>query len=214
MNQTLRFGIPLVAVLLAIPVNAAQPQTSRLELEADSDWRFLLGDPSGAEARRFADGSWRTVNLPHDWSIEGVPDKNNPTGSGGGFFPAGTGWYRKTFTAPREWKGKRVSVEFDGVYRDATVYLNERKLGSHPYGYTSFAFDLTPELDFSGPNVMAVRVDNSAQPNSRWYSGFLLQRMGSFGIYIDPVEAPIWSVLFLTIGVVLLARRPKAAPSK
>ncbi|MGA8100691.1 MAG: sugar-binding domain-containing protein, partial [Candidatus Acidiferrales bacterium] len=152
-------------------MNRAQAQTPRLELDADSGWRFLLGDPSGAEERQFADGSWRTVNLPHDWSIEGVPDKNNPTGSGGGFFPAGAGWYRKTFTAPREWKGKRVSVEFDGVYRDATVYLNGNKLGTHPYGYTSFSFDLTPGLDFSAPNVLAVRVDNSAQPNSRWYSG-------------------------------------------
>jgi beta-galactosidase len=160
-----------LASLGTFPVNRAQAQTPRLELDADSGWRFLLGDPSGAEERQFADGSWRTVNLPHDWSIEGVPDKNNPTGSGGGFFPAGAGWYRKTFTAPREWKGKRVSVEFDGVYRDATVYLNGSKLGTHPYGYTSFSFELTPGLDFSAPNVLAVRVDNSAQPNSRWYSG-------------------------------------------
>ena len=197
MNQTLRFGIPIVAALLAIPVNAAQPQKSRLELEADSDWRFLLGDPSGAEARRFADGSWRTLNLPHDWSIEGVPDKNNLTGSGGGFFPAGTGWYRKTFTAPREWKGKRVSVEFDGVYRDATVYLNERKLGSHPYGYTSFAFDLTPELDFSGPNVLAVRVNNSAQPNSRWYSGSGIYRHVRV-VVTDPVHVAHWGVFVST----------------
>ena len=80
--------------------------------------------------RSFADASWRTVDLPHDWSIESKPDKDNPSGSGGGFFPGGTGWYRKTFTAPADWKGKRVSVEFDGVYRDATVYLNGHKLGT------------------------------------------------------------------------------------
>jgi beta-galactosidase len=152
-------------------MTAAQKQGPRLELAADSDWKFLLGDPSGAESRDFADAPWRTVNLPHDWSIEGVPNKDNPTGSGGGFFPAGLGWYRKTFNAPVEWRGKRVSVEFDGVYKDATVYLNGRKLGMHPYGYTGFIFDLTPDLDFSGRNVLAVRVDNSAQPNSRWYSG-------------------------------------------
>jgi beta-galactosidase len=124
-----------LGLLGTIPLIAAQEQTPRLELAADSDWKFFLGDPNGAEGKAFADGSWRTVNLPHDWSIEGATDKNNPTGSGGGFFPAGTGWYRNTFTAPPEWKGKRVSVEFDGVYRDATVYLNGHKLGTHPYGY-------------------------------------------------------------------------------
>src|SRR5882757_3264071 len=125
-----------LASLGTISMTAAQGRTPRLELAADSDWRFLLGDPSGAEARAFADRSWRTVNLPHDWSIEGAPDKNSPTGSGGGFFPAGTGWYRKTFSSPPEWKKKRVSIEFDGVYKDATVYLNGHKLGTHPYGYT------------------------------------------------------------------------------
>jgi beta-galactosidase len=99
----------------ATPVTETQAQPPRVELAADADWQFLLGDPSGAEARGFTDRSWRTVTLPHDWSIEGAPDKNNPTGTGGGFFPAGTGWYRKTFTAPPEWRGRRVSVEFDGV---------------------------------------------------------------------------------------------------
>jgi beta-galactosidase len=186
-----------LASLGTIPVNAAQPQTSRLELDADSGWRFLLGDPSGAEARQFADGSWRTVNLPHDWSIEGVPDKNNPTASGGGFFPAGTGWYRKTFTAPQEWKGKRVSVEFDGVYKDATVYLNGSKLGTHPYGYTSFGFDLTPNLDFSEPNVLAVRVDNSAQPNSRWYSGSGIYRHVRV-VVTDSTHVAHWGVFVTT----------------
>ncbi len=102
------------------------------------------------------------VDLPHDWSIESRPDKDSLSGAGGGFFPGGVGWYRKTFSAPAEWRGKRVSVEFDGVYKDATVYLNGRKLGTHPYGYTSFAFDLTPGVNFSAPNVLAVRVDNSA----------------------------------------------------
>ena len=161
----------IVIALSAAALMGAQHPAPRLEIAADANWKYLLGDPSGAESRSFDDASWRTVNLPHDWSIEGPPAKDNPTGSGGGFFPAGTGWYRKTFSAPAEWKGKRVSVEFDGVYRDATVYVNGHKLGTQPYGYTSFRFDLTPDLDFSGPNVLAVRVDNSAQPNSRWYSG-------------------------------------------
>ena len=175
----------------------AQPQTPRLELTADANWRFLLGDAAGAETRSFDDASWRRVDLPHDWSIEGRIDKNNPTGSEGGYFPAGAGWYRKTFSAPPEWKGKRVSVEFDGVYRDATVYLNGRKVGDHPYGYTSFRFDLTPDLDFSAPNVLAVRVDNSAEPNSRWYSGSGIYRHVRV-VVTEPVHVAHWGVAVTT----------------
>ena len=185
------------AMLVTIPAAAAQPQSPRLELAADSNWKFVLGDPGGAETRSFEDASWRRVDLPHDWSIEGRPSKDNPTGSEGGYFPAGTGWYRKTFSAPPEWRGKRVSVEFDGVYRNATVYLNGHKLGNQPYGYTSFSFELTPDLDFSGLNVLAVRVDNSAQPNSRWYSGSGIYRHVRV-VVTDPVHVAHWGVLVST----------------
>ena len=186
-----------LAALVSIPMSAAQTRTSRLVLAADSGWKFLLGDPSGAQARGFADASWRTVNLPHDWSIEGVPDAKSVTGSGEGFYPAGIGWYRKAFTAPPAWKGKRVSVEFDGVYKDATVYLNGHELGTHPYGYTSFSFDLTPDLDFSGVNVLAVRVDNSAQPNSRWYSGSGIYRHVRV-VVANPTHVAHWGVFVTT----------------
>jgi beta-galactosidase len=185
-----------LAFLAALPI-AAQPASPRFELAADSNWKFLPGDPSGAEARSFDDASWRSVDLPHDWSIDGQTDKRNPTGSGGGFFPAGTGWYRKSFNAPAEWKGKRVSVEFDGVYRDATVFLNGHKLGTQPYGYTSFRFDLTPDLDFSQRNILAVRVDNSAQPNSRWYSGSGIYRHVRV-IVTDPIHVAHWGVFVTT----------------
>ena len=160
-----------VTPLLAAQLWAVQPTSPRQELNADANWKFFLGDPADAQAPSLNDSSWRTVNLPHDWSIEEAPNASNPTGSGGGFFPAGVGWYRKTFTAPPSWNGGRVSVEFDGVASNATVYLNGRKLGIHPYAYTSFRFDLTEGLDFSKPNVLAVRVDASEQPSSRWYCG-------------------------------------------
>ena len=101
------------------------------------------------------------MNLPHDWSIEGKFDPKAPMGGSGGYFPAGIGWYRRTFTAPAAWKGKRVGVEFEGVYMNATVYVNGHNLGLHPYGYTTFMHDLTPHLNFGGPNVLAVRVDQS-----------------------------------------------------
>ena len=195
-RRTVVFRLSL-ALLATIPLAMAQPDAPRLVLSADSNWKFLLGDPENAEERSFDDANWRSVDLPHDWSIEGRPARDNPTGSGGGFFPAGAGWYRKTFSAPAEWKGKRVSVEFDGVYRDATVYLNGRKLGNQPYGYTSFRLDLTPDLDFSAPNVLAVRVDNSAQPNSRWYSGSGIYRHVRV-VVTNPLHVAHWGVSVTT----------------
>jgi beta-galactosidase len=177
--------------------SAANANSPRQDLAADAGWKFFLGDPTGAEAPSFPDSPWRAVDLPHDWSIESKPEKDNPSGAGGGFFPGGTGWYRKTFHAPADWKGKRVSVEFDGVYRDCTVYLNGHSLGVHPYGYTAFTFDLTPELNYSGVNVLAVRVDNSAQPNSRWYSGSGIYRHVRV-VVTDPTHVAHWGVFVTT----------------
>jgi len=187
----------VLASLMTVPMLGALAEAPRLELAADSGWKFHLGDPSGAEARSFADESWRNVDLPHDWSIEGRPEEDNPTGRSGGYYPAGTGWYRKTFSAPPEWKGKRVSIEFDGVYRGATVYLNGQELGTQPYGYTSFRFDVTPNLDFAEPNVLAVRVDNSAQPNSRWYSGSGIYRHVRV-VVTEPTHVAHWGVFVAT----------------
>ena len=102
-------------------------------------------------------------------SIEGAFDQKNPAGFGGGALPGGIGWYRKTFDAtPVE--GKSVFIDFDGVYRNSEVWLNGQYLGKRPYGYSSFQYDLTPHLK-AGKNIIAVKVDNSQQPNSRWYSG-------------------------------------------
>ena len=200
MKPHMHIMLAVCATLLSLAtasMDAAESNPPRLELAADSGWKFLLGDPSGAESPSFADTTWRNVDLPHDWSIEGRPDSQNPSGAGGGFFPAGVGWYRKTFSAPAGWREKRVSMEFDGVYRDATVYFNGHKLGTHPYGYTSFSFDLTPELNFSGPNLLAVRVDNSAQPNSRWYSGSGIYRHVRV-IVTEPIHVMHWGVFVTT----------------
>jgi beta-galactosidase len=176
---------------------AASTPSPRQVVAADAGWKFFLGDPGGAESVSFADASWRTVDLPHDWSIESKPDKDAPGGTGEGFFPAGIGWYRKSFHVPANWKDKRVSIEFDGVYRDAAIYLNGHKLGTHAYGYTSFTFDLTPALDFAGTNVLAVRVDNSAQPNSRWYSGSGIYRHVRV-VVTEPAHVAHWGVFVTT----------------
>ena len=188
----------LSALLMTQIIAVARSSAGRREIvPADSQWKFSTGDLSGAEAPKFDDSAWRVVNLPHDWSIEGPPDAKNPTGSGGGFFPAGVGWYRKTFEAPKSWSKKLVIVEFDGVYRNATVYLNGEKLGTHDYGYTGFSFELSPHLHTGKSNVLAVRVDNSAQPNSRWYSGSGIYRHVRF-IATDPVHIAPHGVFITT----------------
>jgi beta-galactosidase len=184
-------------VLAPLPLPAKAASQPRTVLSADADWKFILGDPAGAESTTFKDDSWRTVTVPHDWSIEGPPDQKNPTGSGGGYFPAGVGWYRKTFKAPASWRGKHVDLEFDGISSDATVYLNGQKLGNHPYAYTSFRLDIASHLNFLTSNILAVRVDNSMQPNSRWYTGSGIYRHVRV-VVTEPIHLFPWGVFVTT----------------
>ena len=165
-----RLALASTFLFFALLVRAAAP-TARTVLPFDSDWRFSLGDPAAASTPAFADSGWSTVNLPHDWSIAGPFSETNPTTGSGAFLPAGVGWYRKSFTAPKEWAGKQVSVEFDGIMAHSDVWLNGKHLGNRPYGYVSFAYDVTGAIKPGETNVLAVRADNSAQPASRWYSG-------------------------------------------
>ena len=133
----------------------------------DADWLFLLGDSAQMSQVDYNDSFWRKLNVPHDWAIEGDFYVGNPSGAGGGALPGGIGWYRKHFTLD---KIEKVFIEFDGVYMNSTVYVNGKEVGFRPYGYSSFEYDITPYVK-KGENVVAVRVDNSDQPNSRWYSG-------------------------------------------
>ncbi len=168
-------------------------QNPREQNRIDDNWKFFLGDPTDAATMGLDDSTWRTVTLPHDWSIEGKIDAKAPMGGGGGFFPAGIGWYRYHFDAPATWKDKTVEVEFEGVYMNADVYLNGQKLTFHPYGYTSFFVDLTPALKLGAANVLAVRVDNSQQKNSRWYSGSGIYRHVWLTV-TNPVQVAPWGV--------------------
>ena len=143
----------------------------RERLSFNDDWCFSLGDDSLASQLDYADSGWRVLNLPHDWAIEGDFSKDNPSGTGGGALPGGIGWYRKTFTPKNADKEKHFRIEFDGVYMNSEVFINGTLLGKRPYGYISFSYDLTPYLKWGEKNVIAVRVDNAEQPNSRWYSG-------------------------------------------
>lgn len=144
----------------------------KTRISFNGGWKFKLDSVQSYSDVNVSDASWRTLNLPHDWSIEGKFDPSNPAGTGGGALPGGIGWYRKTFTIPASQKDKSVFIEFDGVYRNSEVFINGYSLGIRPYGYSSFHYDLTPYLKFGNEkNIVAVKVDNSKQPNSRWYSG-------------------------------------------
>ena len=137
----------------------------------DKGWLFTLADSAGMEQVNYVDINWRHLDLPHDWAIEGDFSPANPSGASGGALPGGIGWYRKHFSVNSKEKNKRYVIAFDGVYMNATVYVNGHKLGIRPYGYSSFEYDITPYINKVGDNVVAVRVNNSDQPNSRWYSG-------------------------------------------
>jgi beta-galactosidase len=143
----------------------------RLRQCFDAGWSFFKGDVMGADQRSFDHSGWRGLDLPHDWSVEGPYDARNPSGASGGYLPCGTGWYRKSFKLPAAAEGRLVFIEFDGVYMNGEVWINGHLLGKRPYGYMGFEYDLTPHLDATGDNVLAVRVDNSRQPSSRWYTG-------------------------------------------
>src|SRR6266446_1776618 len=163
----------------------------------DRGWRFHLGDVPGAQDPAFADASWRTLDLPHDWSIEGKFSEQNPAGVGGGALPGGVGWYRKTFSVPAADSGRIRFIEFDGVYRNSEVWINGAYLGKRPYGYSSFRYDLTPHLRYRARNVIAVRVDNSQQPNSRWYSGSGIYRHVRL-VTSDPIHVDEWGTYITT----------------
>ncbi len=185
-----------------ITVNTVVPEngdTDRKKL-FNFDWRFQLGDFQITDSTPIDDAGWRDLDLPHDWSIEGELDPANPMGNDGGYFPAGIGWYQKHFQVPDGWQEKQVSIYFEGVYMNAEVYINGIYLGKRPYGYSSFSYDLTPYLDVNGENSISVRVDNSQQKNSRWYSGSGIYRnvwlLGTASVHV-----PHWGVGITTPSV-------------
>ena len=164
----------------------------------NQDWRFQLGDVAKGQDATLNDSRWRRLDLPHDWSIEGEFSEKHPSGTGGGALPGGIGWYRKTFTVPVTAKGKLIFIEFDGVYRNSEVWINGHYLGKRPYGYSTFEYELTPHLVYGAkPNVIAVKVDNSQQPNSRWYSGSGIYR-NVWMTELNPVHVAHWGTFVTT----------------
>jgi len=186
-----------VFLLLATSVKAQTTEGPRKIQSFDKSWSFFKGDAPGAEKVSFNDAQWLKLDVPHDWSIEGPFDHNNPTGRGGAFLPSGIGWYRKHFTLSPAEAGKKVYVEFDGVMANSDVWVNGYHLGKRPYGYSSFEYDLTGHVNFNKPNVIAVKADNSLQPASRYYTGAGIYRHVRL-IVTDPVHIDHWGVFVTT----------------
>lgn len=177
--------------ILACAIGCMLTAQARDRQNFDNGWRFVLADSAQMSKTDYHDTHWRALNLPHDWAVEGDFLCSNPSGAGGGALPGGIGWYRKTFNLQKK-QGERYFIEFDGVYMNARVYINGKEVGYRPYGYSSFEYDITPYLT-AGRNVVAVRVDNSDQPNSRWYSGCGIYRHVWFTKTAD-VHVKHWGV--------------------
>ena len=198
LGLSLGWGAGAQAATAPVSLAIEQGTTSQQrETNFNFGWKFQLGDTADASRPDFDDSAWRSLDLPHDWSIEGTPEADNPMGNDGGYYPAGIGWYRKTFDFAPDADRPETALYFEGVYMNARVFVNGNDLGGRPYGYSSFFLDITPHLK-AGRNVIAVRVDNSAQKNCRWYTGS--------GIYrnVKLVRTP--KVHFEPWGVVVRAK--------
>ena len=186
MNRKKIWGVVLMSGLFALPLSAREHQSF------DKGWLFTLSDSTEMYQPSYSDGHWRRLNLPHDWAIEGDFSPSNPSGASGGALPGGIGWYRKHFSLSPDEKYDRFTITFDGVYMNSTVYINGHKLGTRPYGYSTFEYDLTPYIYKKGDNVIAVKVDNCDQPNSRWYSGCGIYRHVWFTKTLKKAYIPQW----------------------
>ncbi|MCL1933683.1 MAG: DUF4982 domain-containing protein [Candidatus Azobacteroides sp.] len=199
-----------LGIILIINACTANGPTTRQINDFTEDWKFFLGDDSSASNEKYDDSQWRTLNLPHDWSIEADFSADNPASPGGGALPGGIGWYRKTFIADRSFENKNVYIDFDGVYRNSRVWINGQLLGERPYGYISFRYELTPYIKKGEKNVIAVRVDNSEQPNSRWYSGSGIFR-NVWLVIVNPVHVDHWGTYVTTTDVSAQSAKVKVA---
>jgi len=196
MKRTINIFLLFLFPFLLFGQSSAETKV-RQKAKFNSDWKFMLDDKAGFESPAFKDSAWPSLDLPHDWSIEGKFDAKNPAGGQGAYLPCGIGWYRKSFVMPNSMKNKRVVIQFDGISMNSKVYFNGHFLGQYPYGYSTFQYDLTDLIQFGQPNLIAVRVDNSLQPSSRWYSGSGIYR-NVWLIATNPVHFDNYSGVFVT----------------
>ncbi|MEO6313643.1 MAG: sugar-binding domain-containing protein [Chitinophagaceae bacterium] len=192
-------------LLFLLLLNTANAFAQSATINFDKDWRFHLGGAMAAEDTSFDDGGWRKIELPHDWSIEDIPGTQSPFSNtavsqvAGGFTQNGAAWYRKKFTVPAAAAGQRIVIQFDGVYMNADVWVNGKHLGNHPYGYTSFYYDISKYVKPGLVNVIAIEV-KSQGPNSRWYAGAGIYRHVWLKIF-SPVHISQWGQFISTPAV-------------
>jgi beta-galactosidase len=166
---TLLMNACAVVTTIRVPLSGTDIYNGLRGQSFNEGWKFCKGEVINGQIA-VDDSHWENVTLPHDWSIFNTPSRDSAAGAGGGCMDGGIGWYRKTFTVPVDTKGRKVFIGFDGIYMNSQVWINGISLGTRPYGYTSFEYDLTPHLIYGGSNMIAVRVNNN-DPTSRWYSG-------------------------------------------
>jgi len=196
MKHTLKALAAATSFLLLASTATHAAESPRQRLLLDFGWKFTRGEQTGAEAVGFDDSQWQAVDLPHDWSIYGPFDlQNNPRSEGA--LPAGMGWYRKVVNLPVAYQGKQIFLEFDGIYENGSVFVNGKIAGKRPYGYTSVCYNVTPSVNFGADNTIAVQVDNTPQPNSRWYPGSGIYRH-VFLIVTDGLHIPQWGTYVTT----------------
>ena len=183
-------NLMVVGAMLFTSTTSLMHAADSRAISFNSDWDFKLGNDT-------VSGKWRTLNLPHDWAIEGDFSENNPSGPGGGALPGGIGWYKKIFKVSASDKDKEIYIDFDGAYMNTTVWINGHKLGTRPYGYSSFSYNLTPFIEFGKENTILVKVDNDEQPNSRWYSGCGIYRNVWLRV-LNPIHVKLWGTYITT----------------
>ena len=188
------FAIVLLVMSLLLTLHG-YAQVARQTLLFNSDWKFHKGDVDNGQAIGFNDGQWRTLSLPHDWSIEGPFSEQ--WASATAYLPGGIGWYRKTFLLPQNMQGKHVFIYFDGVYKSSEVWINGHFLGKRPNGFIAFEYELTPYLNKSGKNLLAIKVDHTEFADSRWYTGSGINR-NVYLIATAPVHIKQWGIAFTT----------------
>lgn len=170
-------------------------QAQRQDVLFNNGWKFYQGEAAEASEPGYDDAAWRSVTLPHDWSIES-PFSDN-WASATGYLPGGIGWYRNTFRLPAGFADKKVFISFDGVYNNSEVWINGHYLGKRPSGFVAFEYELTPYLHKSGSNILAVKADHTQFADSRWYTGSGIYR--NVHLYaVNPVHIPQWGVAFTT----------------
>ena len=185
----------VIVLLLFYSANfLAQNADIRLKTNFDFEWKFSLSDKKEYAEKNYNDQSWENVELPHDWNIKQKFVKGE--GGAAAYLPEGTGWYRKTFHIPTSYKGKKISILFDGIFHQSDVYINGQHLGFRPYGFCSIEYDLTPYLILGGNNVIAVRATTIGD-RPRWYAGA--------GIYrhvwlqtMSPIHIPTYGTYITT----------------